>query len=95
MADDEELLELAAGAGCTGVFIGFESPSAEGLAEVGKKFNLAQGRRLPRQHCSDPAPRHCVVGSFIMGLDSDKPGMGRRIADAAVITAWTSSTPCS
>ena len=36
MADDEELLDLAARAGCRGVFIGFESPTAAGLAEVGK-----------------------------------------------------------
>jgi radical SAM superfamily enzyme YgiQ (UPF0313 family) len=33
MADDEELLALAAKAGCKGVFVGFESPTAEGLAE--------------------------------------------------------------
>ncbi len=41
-ADDEELLTLAAKAGCAGVFIGFESPTAEGLAEIGKKFNLSK-----------------------------------------------------
>jgi hypothetical protein len=35
-ADDEELLTLAAQAGCRGVFIGFESPSPEGLRELGK-----------------------------------------------------------
>ena len=43
-ADDEELLALAAKAGCAGVFIGFESPSPEGLRELGKKFNLVKGR---------------------------------------------------
>jgi radical SAM superfamily enzyme YgiQ (UPF0313 family) len=32
-ADDEELMALAAKAGCRGVFIGFESPTAEGLRE--------------------------------------------------------------
>ena len=40
-ADDEELLVLAAKAGCRGVFIGFESPTPEGLRELGKKINLA------------------------------------------------------
>ena len=30
-ANDEELLALAAKAGCSGVFIGFESPTPEGL----------------------------------------------------------------
>jgi radical SAM superfamily enzyme YgiQ (UPF0313 family) len=82
-ADDEELLALAAKAGCSGVFIGFESPTPEGLREVGKKFNLLKGRdfrasvrRIQRHHI-------LVVGSFIVGLDIDKPGIGRRIADVA------------
>lgn len=40
MADDEELLSLAADSGCIGVFIGFESDSPAGLREVNKRFNL-------------------------------------------------------
>lgn len=82
-ADDEELLTLAARAGCRGVFIGFESPTTEGLRELGKKFNLPKGRdfrdsvrRIQRHHIM-------VVGSFIIGLDIDEPGIGRRIAEAA------------
>lgn len=82
-ADDEELLTLAARAGCRGVFIGFESPTPEGLRELGKKFNLLNGRdfrdsvrRIQRHHIM-------VVGSFIIGLDIDEPGIGRRIAEAA------------
>jgi hypothetical protein len=43
-ADDDELLELAARSGCQGVFIGFESPTVEGLMALGKKFNLQKGR---------------------------------------------------
>lgn len=83
MADDEELLTLAARAGCRGVFIGFESLSAQGLAEIGKKFNLHKGRdfraSVRRIHRHDIL----VTGSFIMGLDTDEPGVGRRIAAAA------------
>ena len=82
-ADDEELLALAAKAGCRGVFIGFETPSPEGLRELGKKFNLLKGRdfrasvrRIQRHHI-------LVVGSFIMGLDIDEPGIGKRIAKVA------------
>jgi radical SAM superfamily enzyme YgiQ (UPF0313 family) len=82
-ADDEELPALAAKAGCRGVFIGFESPAPEGLREVGKKFNLLKGRdfaasvrRIQRQNIM-------VVGSFIIGLDVDQPGIGERIADVA------------
>jgi radical SAM superfamily enzyme YgiQ (UPF0313 family) len=82
-ADDEELLTLASQAGCRGVFIGFESPTAEGLRELGKKFNLLKGRdfraSVRRIH------RHSilVVGSFIIGLDVDQPGIGQRIAETA------------
>jgi len=82
-ADDEELLALAAKAGCSGVFIGFESPAPEGLRELGKKFNLLKGRdfrasvrRIQRHNIQ-------VVGSFIIGFDIDEPGVGNHIAEAA------------
>jgi radical SAM superfamily enzyme YgiQ (UPF0313 family) len=82
-SDDEELLALAAKAGCSGVFIGFESPAPEGLRELGKKFNLlkdrdfrASVRRIQRHHI-------LVAGSFIIGLDIDEPGIGKRIAEVA------------
>jgi len=83
MADDEELLHLAARAGCRGVFIGFESPTAQGLAEVGKKFNLLKNRDFKRSVQRIHRHNILVAGSFIMGLDSDQPGIGRRIASAA------------
>ena len=82
-ADDEELLTLAAKAGCVGVFIGFESPTPEGLAEIGKRVNLSQARDFPdsvrriRQH------NMMVVGSFMIGLDADGKGIGERIARAS------------
>ncbi len=82
-ADDEELLDLAAKAGCSGVFIGFESPTPEGLSELGKKFNLLKGRDF----CASVRriQRHgiLVVGSFIIGLDVDEPGIGKLVAEAA------------
>jgi radical SAM superfamily enzyme YgiQ (UPF0313 family) len=82
-ADDEELLALAAKAGCIGVFIGFETPSLEGLRELGKKFNFLKGR----DSCASVRriQRHgiLVAGSFIIGLDIDEPGIGKRIAEVA------------
>ena len=82
-ADDEELLGLAAKAGCIGVFIGFETPTPEGQREIGKKVNLQKGRdfhasvrRIQRHHM-------LVTGSFIIGLDIDEPGIGKCIAEAA------------
>jgi radical SAM superfamily enzyme YgiQ (UPF0313 family) len=82
-ADDEELLELAAKAGCAGVFIGFESPSPEGLRELGKKFNLLKSRDFRASVRRIQRHNILVVGSFIIGLDVDGPGIGKRISEAA------------
>jgi radical SAM superfamily enzyme YgiQ (UPF0313 family) len=82
-ADDEELLALAAKAGCRGVFIGFETPTPEGLRELGKKFNLLKGRDFRASVRRIQRHGILVVGSFIIGLDIDKPGIGKRIADVA------------
>jgi len=83
LADDEELMALAAKAGCRGVFIGFESPSPEGLREVSKKFNLLKDRDFRASVRRIQRHGMLVVGSFIIGLDVDKPGIGQRIAEAA------------
>jgi len=82
-ADDEELLVLAAKAGCRGVFIGFESPTVEGLLEIGKKFNLLKGRDFRASVKRIQRHNILVVGSFIIGLDIDEAGIGKRIAEAA------------
>jgi radical SAM superfamily enzyme YgiQ (UPF0313 family) len=84
MGEDEELVRLAARAGCFGAFVGFETLTKEGLAEINKRFNI-------RKNCSFTTScrrmqRHGIVvhGAFIMGLDVDQKGIGRRIADAAI-----------
>ena len=82
-ADNEELLALAAKAGCRGVFIGFESPTPEGLRELGKKFNLLKGRDFRASVRRIQRHNILVVGSFIIGLDVDEPGIGKRIAEVA------------
>ncbi|MCJ7728539.1 MAG: hypothetical protein MUO27_01455, partial [Sedimentisphaerales bacterium] len=82
-ADDEELLTLAAKAGCRGVYIGFESPSPEGLRELGKRFNLLKGRDFRASVQRIRRHNILVAGSFIMGLDVDEAGIGKRIAEAA------------
>ncbi|MGB2877439.1 MAG: radical SAM protein, partial [Dehalococcoidales bacterium] len=82
-ADDEELLVLAAKAGCRGVFIGFESPTPEGLREVGKKFNLVKGRDFRASVRRIQRHNILVVGSFIIGLDIDEAGIGKRMAEVA------------
>lgn len=82
-ADDKELLSLAAKAGCKGVFIGFESPTPEGLMEVSKKFNIRKERNFRTSVRQIQQHNILVVGSFILGLDIDKPGIGRQIFKVA------------
>jgi radical SAM superfamily enzyme YgiQ (UPF0313 family) len=82
-ADDEELMALASKAGCRGVFIGFESPTPEGLRELGKKFNLLKGRDIRASVRRIQRHNIMIVGSFIIGLDVDQPGIGERIARVA------------
>jgi radical SAM superfamily enzyme YgiQ (UPF0313 family) len=53
------------------------------LIEVGKKFNLLKGRNFRESVQRIQRHRIMVVGSFIIGLDSDKPGIGLQIAAAA------------
>ena len=83
IADDEELLDLAARAGCIGVFIGFESPSVAGLEEVHKRFNIQEGRDFPASVRRIQRHGILVEGSFIMGLDVDEQGIGQQIATTA------------
>lgn len=82
-ADDDELLDLAARAGCEGVLIGFESATVEGLIAVHKKFNLKGNRDLSASVRRIQRHGIRVVGSFIMGLDTDERGIGELIARAA------------
>jgi radical SAM superfamily enzyme YgiQ (UPF0313 family) len=84
MADDEELLTLAAQAGCTGVFVGFESVTAEGLRALGGKRHILDGRDFAASVQRIRRHKILVAGSFILGLDTDEPGIGRRIAEAAL-----------
>ena len=74
IADDDELLELARQAGCKGVFIGFESPTAEGLIEVHKRYHVQRERDFPAsvrriQRHGTPSPARFI------GL-VDRPGIG-------------------
>ena len=82
-ADDEELRTLAAKAGCRGVFMGFERPTTEGLRELGKKFDLLRSRDFRASVRRIQRHGILVVGSFIIGLNVDEPGIRRRIAEAA------------
>jgi len=79
-SDDDELMALAWKAGCRGVFVGFESPTADGLRELGKKFNLRAGRDFRASVRRIQRHNILVMGSFIIGLDVDDAGIGKRVA---------------
>lgn len=82
-ADDEELLELAARSGCLGAFIGFESPTVEGLIALHKKFNIQKDRDFRASVRRIQCHGITVMGSFILGIDTDRPGIGATLARAA------------
>jgi radical SAM superfamily enzyme YgiQ (UPF0313 family) len=71
MARDEELLRLMARSGCTWMFVGLESVSQESLIAVNKRPNLA----VDLAEAVGTIHRHGIdiVGSFVFGLDPDKP----------------------
>ena len=69
IAEDDELLELAAASGCGGLLIGFESISPASLATVGKKINVVdEYQDVIRKIHSKKIGIH---GFFIVGLDED------------------------
>ncbi|MCC6209595.1 MAG: DUF4070 domain-containing protein, partial [Burkholderiales bacterium] len=89
LADDVELCDLMARAGFKKVFLGIETPSAEGLAECNKQQNRKRDlgeavRTLQRAGLE-------VMGGFIVGFDSDPSDIFQRQFDfiqrSGVVTA--------
>jgi radical SAM superfamily enzyme YgiQ (UPF0313 family) len=78
-ANDRELLELAARSGCKALYVGLESISSDTLADMGKKLND------PREYASLIDRLHhyriAVLGSFVLGTDTDSPAAFRKTAD--------------
>ena len=81
--DDDELLKLAARAGCVGAFIGFESVSDEGLAELGKRFNILKGGDLRASAAAHSSARHFGGRIIHHGIGQRHRRRGTRIAKAA------------
>jgi radical SAM superfamily enzyme YgiQ (UPF0313 family) len=78
VTDDPELVREMALAGCTGVFVGFESLGDENLAEAGKKTprTADYARRVALLH--DHGIQ--VNGSFVLGFDHDRKDVFERTA---------------
>lgn len=68
-AEDDELVRLAAEAGCRGVFVGLESINAASLDSVAKSFN--QVERYKEEISILDLHGIFVVGGLIFGLDGD------------------------
>ncbi|UCE04805.1 MAG: B12-binding domain-containing radical SAM protein [bacterium] len=82
IADDDELLNLAAKSGCKGLFIGFESLSPESLSEAGKSQNIVNHYK----DAIDKIHQHgiSVLGGFIFGFDNDDESVFGRTLEFAV-----------
>jgi radical SAM superfamily enzyme YgiQ (UPF0313 family) len=79
VTDDPSLIRAMALAGCTGVFIGFESLTDRNLADARKKTPKAAdyARRVRTLH--DYGIQ--VNGSFVLGFDHDHPDVFARTAN--------------
>lgn len=79
VTDDPALIRTMALAGCTGVFVGFESLTDENLADARKKTpkTADYSRRVHILHDNGIQ----VNGSFVLGFDHDRKDVFRRTAD--------------
>jgi radical SAM superfamily enzyme YgiQ (UPF0313 family) len=82
LADDAELLELAARSGCRGLLMGLESISPQNLRASRKGFNS------PEKFVSVVERLHehgiALQGCFVFGLDHDEPDVFLKTAEFAV-----------
>lgn len=82
VAFDEELLQGFSESGCIALNIGFESFSTKNLQTMGKAFNQ------PSQYSEAVRRIHehgiGIMGTFIVGLDDDDPGVFQRIIDFCI-----------
>jgi radical SAM superfamily enzyme YgiQ (UPF0313 family) len=79
VTDDPSLIRAMATAGCTGVFVGFESLTDENLSEARKKTpkTADYSRRVRMLHDNGIQ----VNGSFVLGFDHDRKDVFTRTAD--------------
>lgn len=81
VARDPELLDLMAAAGCSTVFIGFESVDPRALAEMRKGQSVDEMRLAARELHRRGIHVH---GMFVFGFDADRPDTVRATVDFAI-----------
>jgi radical SAM superfamily enzyme YgiQ (UPF0313 family) len=74
IARDPEMLDLMAAAGCTSLYIGFESVDPAALKEMNKNQTVEEIRHAIREIRKR---RIHVHGMFVFGFDSDTPATAR------------------
>ncbi|OGP75804.1 MAG: hypothetical protein A2V86_08290 [Deltaproteobacteria bacterium RBG_16_49_23] len=79
IAFDQKLLEGFSKSGCIAVNIGFESFSTKNLKTMGKGFNQPPHYAEAVKRIHDQGIG--IMGTFIVGLDDDDPGVFQRIID--------------
>lgn len=89
LADDRELMELMTAAGFCSVFVGIETPQETSLEECqkiqNKNRNLIDSVKIIQKNGME------VLGGFIVGFDSDSPGIFKKqiefIQNSGIISA--------
>jgi len=79
LADDNELMKLMTAAGFLTVFIGIETPEETSLVECNKMQN--RNRNMINSVKKVQQAGMEVLGGFIIGFDSDTPGIFRKQID--------------
>lgn len=82
IANDPELLNLAAASGCQWIFIGIESVSEKNLAQMRKSFNKVKQHKESFRKIHDAGIN--IFGSFIFGLDEDDENVFKDTVDFAI-----------
>ncbi len=82
IANDKELLSLAAESGCQWIFIGIESISEKNLANMRKSFNKVRQYKESFKKIHDAGIS--IFGSFIFGLDEDDDNVFKDTVDFAI-----------
>ena len=82
LAEDDELLGLAARSGCRGILIGLESLTPDSLLETNKAFNLRTDFRTVVRRLHEHGIG--LMGCFVFGFDHDSPEVFARTAEFAI-----------
>ncbi len=81
IADDPELLHLAARSGCKGLFVGLESADAESLVQMHKGFQKPQkfAESVARLHDEGIG----IMGAFVLGSDNEDTSIFQKTLEFA------------